>query len=286
MHAMGNVIDMDRFSGLRKIMPVTHLTFLCGALALAGFPLASGFWSKDAILGVTFEASHPGRPYPAAYLVLFTAGMVTAGLTAFYTFRAYFRTFFGELRVPAEAGHHAHESPASMTGPLILLAIAALFIGIIVEPWSHWFSGVLTKTPHLHPLHEHHLDLVLMTVSGLVALTGVAVAYGMYVREPGLPREFARRFRAAYDLSYHKFRVDELYNAVIVQPLTVIARLCRMVDAYVVDGLVDWIGQAPRLAGQVFQPMQNGLVQFYALAMMLGVVAILAALAFVFVANS
>src|SRR5262249_13708273 len=110
MHAMGNVIDMRRFGGLRYALPTTHWTFLCGSLALAGFPFLSGFWSKDEILAAVFDASHAeGNAAAGVYMLLFISALVTAGLTAFYTFRAYFLTFWGELKVPHEAGHHAHE---------------------------------------------------------------------------------------------------------------------------------------------------------------------------------
>ena len=119
MHAMGNVIDMRRFSGLRTVMPTTHWTFLCGALALSGFPLFAGFWSKDEMLGATLAASQGGHTFSLLYLILFIVGMLTAGLTAFYTFRAYFKTFWGPEKIPHEAGHHAHESPRVMTVPLM-----------------------------------------------------------------------------------------------------------------------------------------------------------------------
>ncbi len=100
MHAMGNVIDMRRFSGLRRVLPITHWTFLCGALALAGFPLLSGFWSKDEILDVAWEAGHDADAYRMIYLLLWLVGLITAGLTAFYTFRAYFLTFWGLSAFP------------------------------------------------------------------------------------------------------------------------------------------------------------------------------------------
>ena len=117
MHAMGDVIDMRKFSGLRKVLPITHWTFLCGAGALAGVPfLFSGFWSKDEILSVCFLASHEQSAAGKVYLVLFASGMLTAGLTAFYTARAYFLTFWGEVKIPPEAGHHAHESPQRHDG--------------------------------------------------------------------------------------------------------------------------------------------------------------------------
>src|SRR5262249_22869451 len=140
MHAMGGVIDMRRFSGLRKLMPKTHLGFLCGSLALAGFPLLSGFWSKDEILAAAFDAGKASDKYAGIYTLLFLVGLGTAFLTAFYSFRAYFRTFWGEEKIPQEAGHHAHESPPVMTVPLMILAFFAVFIGLIAGPLTHAVS--------------------------------------------------------------------------------------------------------------------------------------------------
>ncbi|HEY1190577.1 MAG TPA: NADH-quinone oxidoreductase subunit L, partial [Gemmata sp.] len=140
MHGMGGVIDVRQFGGLRKVMPTTHLTFLCGAAALAGVPLLSGFWSKDLILESLISASETESPYTAGYFALFIVAGFTAFLTAFYTFRAYFLTFWGPEKIPHEAGHHAHESPPSMTLPLMVLALGALAVGAVVEPFTHWFS--------------------------------------------------------------------------------------------------------------------------------------------------
>src|SRR5262249_8612677 len=117
MHGMGDVIDMRRFGGLRHVMPKTHLTFLCRAFALAGFPVISaGFWSKDEILAAVYQGTH--GPYELTFLALTIIGLGTAFLTAFYTFRAYFLTFWGEERFPPEAGDHPHESPPVMIIPL------------------------------------------------------------------------------------------------------------------------------------------------------------------------
>jgi NADH-quinone oxidoreductase subunit L len=289
MHAMGNVIDMRRFSGLRHLMPVTHWTFLCGAASLAGVPLLSGFWSKDEILATTFDASQPGSRYETVYLALFLSGLLTAGLTAFYTFRAYFKTFWGEERIPHEAGEHAHESPRVMLVPLVILAAGAVGVGIVVEPFTHSFSGFLQRHwlknqtsnfPQVEvPQMPHELHLLLMLVSGLIALAGIGIAYWMYVRQPGLADQVARAIQGLYQLSLNKFHLDELYAALVVQPLTGLASFCRVFDLHIVDGLVDLVGQVPRFLGQLFRPIQNGLVQFYALAMVLGIAVFLSALA-------
>jgi NADH-quinone oxidoreductase subunit L len=306
MHAMGGVIDMRKFSGLRAVLPTTHWTFLVGALALAGFPLLSGFWSKDEILAATLNASSDSARYGWVYMILFITAVFTAGLTAFYTFRAYFRTFWGPLVVPPEAGSHghghgddhghghakpqaakqvtpkqgvAHESPPVMTVPLIILAVFAAGVGYVAGPMTHWFAHFLEKTPYFPEGGEHAMNFALMAGSGAFAIVGIGLAYLMYVKRPELPGKLATSTPKLYQLSYNKFYVDELYDAFIVKPVMGFAKVCRDIDQKVVDGLVDTVGELPRLAGALFRPVQNGLVQFYALVMMLGLTVFLIALA-------
>jgi NADH-quinone oxidoreductase subunit L len=276
MHSMGNVIDMRQFSGLRKVLPYTHWTFLCGACALAALFPTSGFWSKDDILGVAWMAA--GHTHRTVYFLCFAAGLLTAALTAFYTFRAYFLTFWGELRTPPEAGHHVHESPPVMWVPLCVLSVGAIFLGMAIEPGTHLFSHFLETHwaeafwQHTAP---HESNIVLMLISTLFAFGGVGVAWWMYVRQPGLADRLAASMYGFYELSLNKFRVDEIYYALLVRPLSWLATLGRLFDTYVVDAIVDLVGTLPSLFGRVLRPVQNGLVQFYALAMMLGVTAFL-----------
>lgn len=269
MHSMGNVIDMRRFGGLAKVLPVTHWTFLCGALALAGIPIFSGFWSKDEILAVSFEA---GDDHPI-YMILFASGLATAGLTAFYTFRAYFMTFWGVERIPHEAGHHAHESPSVMAWPLRILAVGAVGVGLALGPTgliSHFLEDHWMRHAFGGRLGDHHFNLVLMGTSSLVALAGVGLAYLMYVKQPALAGTLASAIPRVYEWSRNKFYLDEIFAALVVKPLNVLAQVCRIFDQYVIDGLVDLIGQIPALVGYLIRPVQNGLVQFYALLMALG----------------
>ncbi len=279
MHAMGNVSDLRRFGGLRYVLKTTHWTFLCGALALAGVLPLSGFWSKDEILAVTFQASHlEESSFAIFYTILFIAALITAGLTAFYTARAYFLTFWGELRIPPEAGHHAHESPPVMTVPLMILAVGAVGVGMVVEPFNHGFSRLLAGTPGLRHLTSHEMNPAIMLGSTLFALAGMGVATWMYWWRPGLADQLARVFPGFYQLSLNKFYLDEIFAYFFVQPLLGFAEFARLIDLYVVDGLVDLIGQVPRFVGQVFRPIQNGLTQFYGLAMALGMTVFLVAL--------
>ena len=278
MHAMGNVIDMRRFSGLRKVLPTTHWTFLIGALALSGLPPFSGFWSKDEIVGASFDAGHHSV-YGGVYFILFIAALVTAFLTAFYTFRAYFLTFWGEVRVPEEAGGHAHESPAVMTVPLIILAIFAAGVGAVLAlPPFSLFGNFLLRTPGLVKAPEAAPAYLLMGVSAIVAAVGIGLAWWMYVRQPGSAAQVAEAIRPAYVLSSNKFFIDELYDFFLIKPLVGFAQFLRVMDLYVVDGLVDITGNIPRLLGALFWPIQNGLVQYYALLMILGLTVFLLAL--------
>ncbi|MFM7161954.1 MAG: proton-conducting transporter membrane subunit, partial [Planctomycetaceae bacterium] len=176
MHAMGGVIDMREFRGLKSLMPQTHTTFLIGALALAGLPPLSGFWSKDTILGAVYEQAYPhesevttetagethaapvtpflppqetmfGVPRARLFTLLYWLGTLTAGLTAFYTFRAFFLTFYGgPERVPHAAGHHAHESPAVMCIPLWILSAGAALLGLVLGHLTGVFDGFLDQT--------------------------------------------------------------------------------------------------------------------------------------------
>jgi NADH-quinone oxidoreductase subunit L len=283
MHAMGGVIDMRRFGGLRSILPITHWTFLCGAASLAGFPLLSGFWSKDDILGAAFDAGTGGSAYAGIYLVLFLGGLVTAFLTAFYTFRSYFLTFHGETRLPPEAGHHAHESPPVMTVPLVILAVGAVGVGLVFGTTGmfegflheHWMEKSLRAA--LAGEEAHGMNVLLMLVSSLIAVGGIGLAWWMYVRRPEAATRAVEAAPAAYELSRNRFYLDELYYAFVVRPLAGVAVVCRLLDQYVVDGVVDLVGQLPVALGKAISPIQNGLVQFYALLMVLGLTGFLLA---------
>ena len=230
MHAMGDVIDLRKFGGLRRLMPITHATFLCGALALAGIPVFSGFWSKDQILDTLLEAAEAGQPRSAAYAAVLGVGLVTAGLTAFYTFRAYFLAFRGTERVPEEAGHHAHESPPSMTGPLIVLAVGAVAAGASLGVLTHALSDFLARTPGLiladELAHAGHaagghgdpagFNFGLTGIAAGVALLGLLLAWQVY--GAGGPEVVPAGFRGVFAASRHKLYGDEILGAAFVTP--------------------------------------------------------------------
>ncbi|MBI3821679.1 MAG: NADH-quinone oxidoreductase subunit L [Planctomycetes bacterium] len=271
MHAMGNVIDMRQFGGLRKALPITHWTFLCGAAALAGVPLLSGFWSKDEVLVSVYDAWKHSPHYGGTYCLLFFSALFTAGLTAFYTARAYFKTFWGEEKLPPEAGHHPHEAPPIMAWPLRILAVGAVGVGVVLGP-THLFAKMLETRwapPHL-AAHPPGPNVVLMVFSVILAGVGIGLAYWMYVIQPSAAEHLARRMATIYEFSSKKFYFDELYDWTIVKPITILAHVCRIVDTYLIDGLVDLVGMGPAIVGYLVRPVQNGLVQFYAILMALG----------------
>src|SRR5262249_31160318 len=248
MHAMGGVIDMRQFSGLRKVMPQTHATFLIGSLALAGLFSLSGVWSKDAILSAAHEASiasaegaHSGEPSaetgehpaarpepkllglsrPALFTLLFWMGTFTALLTAFYTFRAFFMTFYGPEKIPHEAGHHAHESPPVMCIPLWILAVGAVFLGAILDPHlTGIFDGFLGRTIPAEHAGHHRINLFVVGVSTVAAAAGIVAAYVMYASGTSrLPARINALAGPFAELSRNKFYFDEIYAALFVWPL-------------------------------------------------------------------
>jgi NADH-quinone oxidoreductase subunit L len=268
MHSMGDVIDMRRFSGLKHALPITHWTFLCGALALAGIPPLAGFWSKDEILAALYTGMTNGE-HRLFFTVILGIACFSAFLTAFYTFRAYFMTFQGPERFPEEAGHHPHDAPPSMAIPLAILAFCAVFIGLIVGP-THLFGHTLYHTPGIKET-EHHMNFVVMGISILIGVAGVYLAKVFYIDRKDIPESLARNLGPLYRMSYDKLYFDEIFLATIVFPLRGIAYLSELFDKYVIDKIVDGVGKIPGILSAAPQRLHGGLVQSYAFVMFIGV---------------
>jgi NADH-quinone oxidoreductase subunit L len=388
MHAMGGVIDMRQFGGLRRLMPHTYWTFLFGCLALAGVLPFAGFWSKDTVIAAVHdrataihdEIHHRSAPAhgtqepkvrgqvsaenplsnwtdaqlaasSSAYEWLYWISLFTAFLTAFYTFRAFFLAFHGPERIPAAAGHHAHESPPVMLMPLVVLAVCAVVIGMAMVPdWSNWgtnrlltflggtpslAAGTIATTRVEHP----HFHLTVAGLSTLAALAGIVLALYLYTGEQCEVRALQRwfdlqgidratdpqwvvqlaqvgwiasltralkqvhlgwivtlagyllglislvlalplmigSFVSPYRLSANKFYFDEIYSALFVWPLRLVAAVFYWLDRWVIDGLVNLLGRIPPAIGSLMRSLQMGQVQFYALAMVLGMLLLAAA---------
>jgi NADH-quinone oxidoreductase subunit L len=278
---MGGVIDIRKIGGLRHRMPVTFWTFFIGCLAIAGVCPLAGFWSKDAILLAIQERS-VGLD-KGIYELLLSSALFGVMLIDFYMFRPFFMVFFGPEKIPPEAGRHAHESPGSMIVPLVLLAFGSLTVGLYFE-WTHGFSHFLEASPSLSVLErapvESGAHWRMGVASSIITLFGIALAAALYLgnrRKVERMAQFMNVF-GLYSLSLGKFFIDPLYEAFVVWPLLGIARLAAWFDRNVIDATVDFCGRLPGLLGAALRPAQNGLLQFYALAMVLGLLALLGAL--------
>jgi NADH-quinone oxidoreductase subunit L len=259
--------DMRRMGGLKDKLPVTYWTFVIGSLALAGFPLTSGFFSKDEILVSAWSAGSLGKG-------LAVAGLLTAGLTAFYSFRLVFVTFWGPSHVDPHHAGHVHEPSKTMTVPLVILAVLAVSAGYLGIP--HFLEPALPGPEGTGGHHEGSAATVIMVVATLLGLSGIAVAYLMYVKLPGLAESLANQWQGAYRLSFNKWYVDELYDRAFVKPTFRLAdRLWQKVDVGVIDAAVNGTARGVAWAGWILRLMQSGQTQHYALGMTLGAVLIL-----------
>jgi NADH-quinone oxidoreductase subunit L len=274
IHALGGEQDLMHMGRLRKFVPITHGTMLVAALAISGiFPFA-GFFSKDEILW-----SARGHP------LLWLTGMLTAGLTAFYMFRLIFLVFYGPERFSEPAHHPLRESPATMTVPLIVLGMLSALGGVIglpswlgtnrfeqfLEPSLEW---VLKEDRAAQP---HSLEMLFAGVSMLVALAGIYLAYRFYVAHPETPGKLAARAKAIYALLVQKYYVDEVYDALLVNPVAAGAKtvLWRGLDVGVIDGAVHGAGRLAYGSGSLLKHIQNGLIRSYAAWILGGAVLIL-----------
>ncbi len=257
IHALSGEQDMRNMGGLRKKIPVTFWTLMCAAVAISGVPPTAGFFSKDAIL----VAAYHHAPW------MYWIGTITAGLTAFYVFRAMFLTFFGEYR-----GHeHPHESPRVMTIPLAVLAVLSIVGGFIKVPV--WLGGFF-------PVTEGPENPSLVFISVAAGLIGIFIAYVMYVARPGLADSVASSLDGLYGLVYNKYFVDEIYDAAVVKPIVSGSRavLWRGVDAGLIDGTVNGVGSTSQGFGAWLKLFQSGNIRSYATWVVFGSVVLVVTL--------
>jgi NAD(P)H-quinone oxidoreductase subunit 5 len=279
--------DMRLMGGLRKFMPITASTFFIGTLAISGIPPFAGFWSKDEILGATYAANP----------LLWVVGFATAGVTAFYMFRMYFSTFEGSFRGtdvqlqkqllaaarPSGADAHddhnhddahshshaskPHESPWSMTLPLVILAVPSALIGLVGTPFNNYFEAFISAPGHVEHVHEFDLsEFLIMAGSSVgIGLIGITLASLMYLSRKIDPSAIASKIPALYNLSLNKWYIDDIYNSVFVIGLRRVARQVMEVDYRVVDGAVNLTGLATLLGGEGLKYLETGRAQFYAL---------------------
>lgn len=275
MHAMAGELDIQKMGGLKKYMPVTYWTFLIASLSIAGIPGLAGFFSKDEILWLAYNGGTVGK-------VVWAMGTVVAALTAFYSFRIIFLAFHGKFRGTHEQEHHLHESPKSMTVPLLILAVGAVSAGWVGIPSvvggnnaiAHFFEPVLGH-PHVHAGHSE--EWMVMGISVAVAIGGIFLSWVFYSLKPEIPKSLAASFRGIYTTLWNKYYVDELYDFIIVRPTKWIAVnvLMAVTDGAIIEGIVNGIPKAIANLGSKLRKLQTGYVQHYAMSMAIGLFVII-----------
>ena len=287
IHAMGGEQDIRKMGGLKDKIRTTWWTMLVGTVAIAGFPPLAGFFSKDEILWRTFSSGHR---------LLWLVGVLAAGMTSFYMFRMLILTFYGKPRMSAEVEHHVHESPGSMTGPLQILAIGSIVAGWLgIPPLIGHYLGdvphVLERfmepvfAPSLGEEVLHGSEAMEWGMTGValgIAVVGFLLARAFYVENPELPERLMTRYRGLYVTLLNKYWVDEIYDALIVNPIHWISTnlLWNFVDVKVIDGTVNGAGEFVRGSGSLLRKLQSGYIRSYAGWILLGAVFLVALLSF------
>jgi NADH-quinone oxidoreductase subunit L len=272
IHAMGGEQDVRKMGGLKGKIKITYITMLLGTIAISGIPPFSGFFSKDEILAHTYEHSK----------VLWFLGMVTSMLTAFYMFRMLFLTFFGKFRGTHEQEHHLHESPSSMTVPLMVLAALSVLGGLLGLPefWGqhNWIGDYLNPIiAHKDPSILHHdTEWTLMGLATLSAIAVIYFAYSMFITNGVLPAESEEKMKPWQKVIYNKYYVDEIYDMIIRKPLDAVSNVFyKFMDLQIVDGIVNGIGNAVKGLGSAIRLLQTGNISFYIVGMVTGIILIL-----------
>jgi NADH-quinone oxidoreductase subunit L len=267
IHGLGGEQDLRRMGGLSKKLPITFATMTMGVIAIAGIPPWAGFFSKDAILYAAFQQGTLGK-------VLWFVGLVTAALTAFYMFRLWYLTFMGESR---NSNAHPHESPWSMLGPLVILALLSLCGGWVAHGGA--FYNYLAPAVGAHPegAPGDRLEGFLSILAIVVAVLGWFVSRSFYKQKSARPAELAAALPGPYNLLVHKYYVEEIYTAVIVKPLLAFSTyvLGWVVDNALLGGLAWLLGGIATFAGALLQRWQSGNLRSYAAWLAAGAAALL-----------
>jgi NADH-quinone oxidoreductase subunit L len=277
MHAMSGELDLQKMGGLRKHMPVTYATMFIASLSIAGIPGLAGFFSKDEILWLAYSGSSPvGK-------LVWIIGTFVAFLTAFYSFRLIFQVFHGKFRGTHEQEHHLHESPKSMTVPLMLLCVGAIASGWVGIP--HLLGGGAHFTEFMKPVLGHleghgteSEEIMVMAVSIAAGIFGIGLAYFMYLVRPAVPVKLAATFGGAYKMLFNKYYVDELYSFILIRPSIWIAKnvLIGITDAKIIEAIVNGVPAAIGGFSRQLRKVQTGFLHHYATIMATGILIIVA----------
>jgi NADH-quinone oxidoreductase subunit L len=274
IHAMSDEQDIRLMGGLRKKIPVTHITFLIGTLAISGIPLLSGFYSKDEIIGHAFES------HKLVYVML----MISSALTAIYMFRLYFVVFFGTFRGSHEVEHHIHEGPASMNIPLIVLAVLSVFGGLLNLPGvflhngAHWLTHHYAENVSGMTIGEHGdstTTLMLMIAAGTMAVIIAIITYIIYGKKNSVPVA-DDQLKGWEKLSANKLYFDEIYNFLFVRPVEWLSRALGVFERTFLHRSVVGLGQAVGKSGDLVRKWQTGRTDSYILWMVFGIIGLVA----------
>lgn len=257
IHVVGSN-DMAFMGGLRNHMPKTTWTFMIGTLALCGIVPFAGFWSKDEIIATAFTNGH---------YISFVVAEVVAFMTSFYMFRLVFRTFFGENKT--DKSRHLHECPATMTTPLIILAVFAIFGGFVGAPFiQNGFASYIFYGQAHHP----EANWFVITVSTLMAFGGIFLAYLVYYKKTISAAAVAQRFSGIYTILYNRYYVDEFYGWVFHQLVLGFSKFCKFFDEVIIDGFLDFLTVVTKWSGSKLRRTETGNLQTYALVMFAAVI--------------
>jgi len=277
IHAMSGEQDIRRMGGLRKYLPITFMTFLIGTLAITGVPPFAGFFSKDEILAITIG------PYSNLIFIVLS---FTSVLTALYMFRVFFLTFYGTFRGTEKQQHHLHESPKSITIPLVILAILSTLGGFLGMPAimsnTHFikqylapvfdFSTLVSVPEHPSDRAEYIIIGVAIVVLAIIIIGGI----NKYIKRSNVPPADDAKVPAIRNLIYHKYYIDEFYNAIIVRPINLLGRLFHeFFESELIDGIVNSVGNTVIWSSKKLRYLQSGAIGFYVFAMVAGIVIIL-----------
>ena len=278
IHAMSSEQDMRKMGGIAKHIKFTYAMMWIGSLALAGVPFFAGFYSKDIVLEAAFAAHSNVGTYA------FWMGIAAAVMTAFYSWRLLFMTFHGQPRADEKTIAHVHESPKSMTIPLLVLAIGAMFAGYLGYDYfvgdrmaAFWGTALFVAPTNTALADAHHVPTWVKILPVVVGAIGIAVAFYMYIVKTDLPAQIAARFNRLYLFLYNKWYFDELYDALFVRPAKSLGHaLWRDGDGTLIDGLgPDGVAAVARNLAQRASQLQSGYVYHYAFAMLIGVVGLI-----------
>ena len=274
IHAMGDEQDMRKMGGLRQLIPATFLMMFIGTIALTGFPLTAGYYSKDAIIEGAFAAS--AAPHMFAFVLL----VVAAFFTSFYSWRLMFMTFFGTARCSNETLSHVHESPPVMLIPLVILSFGALFAGAVFaglfvggEQTGFWAGSIFTAADNQILVELKQVPSWVVLSPLIMMISGFVLAWVMYIYRPAWPGEIAEQHDLVYKFLLNKWYFDEIYDFIFVRPAKWLARLFwKGGDGYVIDGFgPDGIAANVLRVTHRMVALQTGYVYHYAFVMLLGV---------------